>query len=376
MEFAKRRQQVIALAVIAAFDSASAASKPRPLPARPSGQAVQASSGASEPISSEVVPQDAKELLLAAARVNGLDAPGLKPWHILVTYDKFDEDGDNVDSGTYEEFWVGPKQYRLSYSSPGFTQTDIASERGLFRTGDQKWPGELQTRVRDEFVRPMFREMNLEYAKTEKRTRDFGKVQLPCVLLRATHAGNLFISDNGLAGFCFEPDSLMLRYGKGGMAIGTTWEQTVYDKIVRFQGRYVATDVRVMQGGKEHLNLHLEKLEPIAEVSAVDFTPPPGTVALDTKLITLDNRVLNLDYLVHNPLPQFPRSIRPPGGAATMKYVIGKDGRVRTIQFIEGTAEMKKGLEESLREYVYRPFLVMGEPVEIEVTQKFGYEIH
>jgi hypothetical protein len=37
---------------------------------------------------------------------------------------------------------------------------------------------------------------------------------------------------------------------------------------------------------------------------------------------------------------------------------------------------MKKGLEESLREYVYRPFLVLGEPVEIDVTQKFGYEIH
>ncbi len=379
MEFAKYRQHALAFAVIAAFDLASSASKSQSLPATASTQAGQASttsSAAAEPISREVVPQDARELLLAAARVNGLDAPGLKPWHILVTYDKFDEDGDNVDSGTYDEFWVGPKQYRLSYTSPDFTQTDIASEKGLFRIGDQKWPGELQTRVRDGFVRPMFREMNLEYAKTEKRTRDFGKAQLPCILLRATHAGNLFISDNGLAGFCFEPDSLMLRYSKGGMAIGTTWEQIVYDKIVRFQGQYVAGDIRVMQGGKEHLDLHIEKLEPITELSDVDFTAPPGAVALDTKMITLDNRVLNLDYLVHSSLPEYPRSIRPPGGAATMKYVIGKDGRVSRIQFIEGTVEMKKGLEESLKKYVYRPFLVMGEPVEVEVTQKFGYEIH
>jgi hypothetical protein len=379
MAFAGYWQHGLAFVVIAAFDLVSPASKPQSLSAQPSTVTAQAPaepSAASGATSRDVVPKDRKELLLAAARVNGLDAPGLQPWHILVTYDEFDEDGDNVDSGTYEEFWVGPKQYRLSYTSPDFTQTDIASERGLFRTGNQKWPGELQTRVRDEFVRPMFREMNLEYAKTEKRTRDFGKVQLPCVLLRGTGGGNLIISDNGLAGFCFEPDSLMLRYSKGGMAIGTTWDQIGYDKIVRFQGRYVARDIRVMQGGNKHLNLHLEKLEPIAEVSAVDFTPPPGAVALDTKLITLDNRVLNLDYLVHNPLPQFPTSIRPPGGAATMKYVIGKDGRVRAIQFLEGTAEMKKGLEESLRKYVYRPFLVMGEPVEIDVTQKFGYEIH
>ena len=63
-----------------------------------------------------------------------------------MSYDKYDEDGDNVDSGTYEEYWVSPKQYRLSYSSQDFTQTDIATEDGLFRTGEQKWPGELQTR--------------------------------------------------------------------------------------------------------------------------------------------------------------------------------------------------------------------------------------
>lgn len=57
-------------------------------------------------------PTDAKELLLTAAKVNGLESPGLKPWHIVVSYDKFDEDGDNVDSGTYEEFWISPKLYK------------------------------------------------------------------------------------------------------------------------------------------------------------------------------------------------------------------------------------------------------------------------
>src|SRR5258706_6776287 len=118
----------------------------------------------------------------------------------------------------------------------------------------------------------MVREMNLEYAKTEKKMRDFGKVQLPCVLLRGTGGGNMIVSDNGLAGFCFEPESLMLRYSQGGMAIGTTWDQIAYDKIVRFQGRYVAGDVRVMQGGKAHLRRHVEKLQALADLSAEDFT--------------------------------------------------------------------------------------------------------
>jgi hypothetical protein len=212
-----------------------------------SSAAAQANQSAerSQPASTDpLIPRDAKELLMAAAQANGLDAPGLKPWHILVSYDQYDEDGDNVDSGTYEEFWVRASQYRITYTSQDFKQTDFATENGLFRSGNDKWPGELQTRVRDEFVRPMFRELNLQFAKPEKKMRDFGKVQLPCVMLRGTD-GHMLVSDNGLAAFCFEPNSLMLRYSKGGMAPGTVWDQIAYDRIVRFQGRYVAGDIQV-----------------------------------------------------------------------------------------------------------------------------------
>jgi len=39
----------------------------------------------------------------------------------VVTYDQFDEDGDDVNSGVYEEFWAGPKKYRRSYKSDSFS---------------------------------------------------------------------------------------------------------------------------------------------------------------------------------------------------------------------------------------------------------------
>lgn len=345
-------------------------------PASPqAGQTAVTSSRPEPSPTSQVVPKDARELLLAAAQVNGLDAPGLKPWHILVSYDKFDEDGDNVDSGTYEEFWLGTNQYRIAYTSHDFTQTEIATEKGLYRSGDDKWPGALQIRVRDEFVRPMFREMNLQYAKLEKIERSFGKAQLPCVMFRGTD-GNMIVSDNGLAAFCFEPDTLMLRYSKGGMALGTVWDQIVYDRIVRFQGRYVARDVQVTRAGKPYLKLHLEKLESITQPDPANFTPPLTALAVDEKLISPDSAVLMLDYLIHEELPKYPKSIRPPGGEAVMKYRINKDGHVTAVQFVEGTTEMQKGLEESLKKFVYRPFLLRGEPVEIEVKQKFIYEVH
>jgi len=338
-------------------------------------QTDQHSAGPGSTAGQETVPQDAKEFLLSAAHANGLEAPGLKPWHILATFDKFDEDGDNVDSGTYEESWISERQYRVTYTSNSFTQTDVATEAGLYRTGNEKWPPELQTRVRDEFVRPMFRELDLQFAKPERKMRDFGKTQLPCVMLRGT-GGNMIVSDNGLAAFCFEPNSLILRYSKGGMAPGTVWDQIGYDKIVRFQNRYVANEIQVMRGGKPYLKLHLKKLESISQPNSADFTAPPTATRIDDKPIVLDNGMLNLDYLVHQELPQYPKSIRPPGGEAVMKYKINKDGRVTEAQFVEGNSQMQKGLEQALRKFVYRPFLVRGEPVEVDVTQKFIYEVH
>jgi TonB family protein len=74
-------------------------------------------------------------------------------------------------------------------------------------------------------------------------------------------------------------------------------------------------------------------------------------------------------------LPQYPKSIRPPGGEAVVEYRINKEGRVTAVQFVEGNSQMQKGLEEALKKFVYRPFLVRGEPVEVEVKQKFVYEI-
>jgi hypothetical protein len=322
----------------------------------------------------QTIPQDAKEFLVAAQKVNGLEGSGLKPWHVLVSYDKFDEDGDNVDSGTYEEWWVGPKQYRLTYTGPTFTQTAIASDKGLYRIGNSKWPGELQVRARDEFVRPMFREMDLQYGKPESKMRTFGNTQLPCVLIRSTE-GMRIVSDTGVAGFCFEPNSLMLRYSRGGMSPITVWDQTVYDKIVRFQDRYIAKDIRITRGGKLYLQLDLEKLESITQITAADFAPPADAVPVDEKNISADPSVLLLDYLLHREMPQYPRTIRAPGGEATMKFTITKDGHVSGIQFVDGTAEMRKGLEESLKKYVYRPFLVRGEPVELQVQQKFIYTV-
>src|ERR1700751_400908 len=53
---------------------------------------------------------DLPNWLSKQAALNGLPSRDLLPWHIVVTYDQFDEDGDNVHSGVYEEYWAAAKK--------------------------------------------------------------------------------------------------------------------------------------------------------------------------------------------------------------------------------------------------------------------------
>jgi len=50
-------------------------------------------------------------------RPERLQSTDLLPWHIVLTYDQFDEDGDNVHSGVYEEYWAAAKKYKRIYKS-------------------------------------------------------------------------------------------------------------------------------------------------------------------------------------------------------------------------------------------------------------------
>ena len=88
------------------------------------------------------------------AALNGLQSADLQPWHIVVTYDQFDEDGDNVHSGVYEEYWAGAKKYKRICKSDNLNETDYATEKGLYRLGDQQWPDRAQLQVRSEIVDP------------------------------------------------------------------------------------------------------------------------------------------------------------------------------------------------------------------------------
>jgi hypothetical protein len=285
------------------------------------------------------------------AALNGLQSAGLLPWHIVVTYDQFDEDGDNVHSGVYEEYWAGDKKYKRIYKSDDFHQIDYATDKGLFRQGDQQWPDRAQSQVRSEVIAPFYYAATLLGFHGRNVERTFSGYKLQCVFIER---------DSGISDptqYCFERDSSILRYARG-----FGWFQTVYNRIEPFQGRNIAQDVDVTDGGKPYLKLRVETIEFLSHVDDATFLPPRDAVG------PLGGRVSGVQLAPINmsSFPQWPASLRQQHFTVKVDIVVGKDGHVASVHAISGPPEGYKACENAVRKWVFEPYFVLDEPVEVE----------
>jgi hypothetical protein len=293
-----------------------------------------------------------------AMEMNGLDVGTTKPWHIKLSWDEFDSDGDNVRSGTFEEFYAGPKQYKQIYAGDSLKQTDIANDSGLYRVGDQRWPNLVEYQARNAVLRPfyLFRADRPE-RRLEKQETSFNTGKLPCIVLHST--GNIIVLPAPMA--CFQPDTVMLRFLRTGLD-----EDVSYSSIVQFQGHYVAKEIAVIRSGRPTLKIHVDELGEITSVDDAFFAPPAGATQIAGRIPAPPFYVD--DYAISAPGPIWPGRTE---GKVEARVVVGKDGRVIEASATEGPADMRKRVVDGLKRYQFRPYYVLGQPVEVELKMTF-----
>lgn len=71
------------------------------------------------------------------------------------TYEVFDQEGKSKDKGTYEEWWVNAKQYKLAFHSAELFLEEYGRDHGIFRTGGQDWLRSPARRVPTKIVAPV-----------------------------------------------------------------------------------------------------------------------------------------------------------------------------------------------------------------------------
>jgi TonB family protein len=62
-------------------------------------------------------------------------------------------------------------------------------------------------------------------------------------------------------------------------------------------------------------------------------------------------------------------------GSVVMHAIIGKDGAISQLDVISGPAELRQSALEAVKQWVYKPYLLNGQPTEVETTITVNYSL-
>jgi hypothetical protein len=324
----------------------------------------------SQPSSSQPMPSDSAALMSLAREKNGLNSSDVQPWHIRGTYTLFDIDGKPLKSGVYEEWWFSKQKYKRSYTSAQFNQVDYATGTALYREGSQDWPGFYEVSLRPDLIEPLPEDSTLKEFKLEQHAEPVGKSNINCVTLHYHLPSNVTLSKNAYPGFCFETSIPALR-----LALQTAGTQTVYESIVAFQGHYLARELRTSVDGQPRITLKLDLVEKLNDAPDVILVPPPNALPVNLAAVSLKSGAAFGWQLKDALLPNPENARGKIGGTVVIRATVGKDGHVTNAQAISGPEVLYQPALDKVRQYVYRPFRVMGEPVPFDMLTKINFNV-
>lgn len=318
------------------------------------------------PAGAEAMPTDPRALLLKSAESNTLTGENMLPWHMKVSFSLLDDSGSEADKGTIEEFWMSGQKYKVAYQSAKFSQADYGTDSGVMQTGDRNPPPALLALAAAEYTRPVAATLEtIVRWRLVKEEKDMGGQKLVCLSVVAISMGDATLPSGG-QGYCVDADKPVLRVTQ--QTPGPV--QFVRNDIHTFQGKFVPVRLDAFRVGKKVLTARLEAIETMQTMAESDITPPPDAVAAPVIRQVAISAGVAQSMLLRKVTPEYPAAAKAGGvtGTVVIEARIGKDGHVYDLSVVSGPPPLQKAAMEAVRQWVYKPYLLNGEPVEVKTT--------
>ena len=307
--------------------------------------------------------------LRQAAELTSLDAEGSKPWHLKLEVQTFDKDGKPAESGTVEEWWASATLNRVVYTSPSGTTTEIHNGDGYFRTAGSPGGDYLFDLMRQQVVHPMPSDYESKGIKLEEQTESFGKVKLDCVMLGQEIRGVGYPPLGLFPTYCLEHDGASLRvtYDFGSLAV-------TRNKVGKFGEKMVPLESSANENSKVVATAKTVALQTVP-LTAADFVPGDDLKKAGDGPAKLASGVIAGSKL-GGPNPIYPQSAkeRHISGTVVMHAIIGRDGRIHRLTLISyPDGDLAISALNAVRQWTYKPYLLLGEPTEVDTTITVNY---
>jgi TonB family protein len=280
------------------------------------------------------------------------------PWHLKATYEVLGDDGKSIDTGTYEEWRVSTKQYRIALHSPSISVEEYGADHGIFRTGKQSWPGKPLSAIQTMIERPIAPVVQPDKTELRNFERNFGSSNLPCT---AFVVPSTKLPEDA-ASYCFDPMHAALLYSSTPNRVF----QTLFKDIVSVHGRYQAKDMQMFLQGRPWLKVHIDTIAALNPSDLQALAVPADAVLVTTR--TREGGEVTSGRVVKKAVPAYPSTAKLQGvqGTVVINGIIGTNGHFRELHVLSGPPMLPQAALDAVRLWVYSPYLMDGQAVEVE----------
>lgn len=302
--------------------------------------------------------------LLEAAADSSLDSPGATPWHLKLDVKLFSSAGVPTEQGTIEEWWANPKAWRVTYSTPTFTGSELHVDDKVYRTTSPNLEPALFADLLDQVVHPFQYEGDLGGVEPELRKERFGKVDLDCIMLDHP-LKNVVSPPLGLfPTFCLAPGKLSLRVSivAGGLVF-------LRNQVSVFHGHSVPLDLSVQDGLTNIATAHISSLSTVT-ADSLDLKPSADMTPVGSGVVKISSGFMAKLILTQTELIRPERARKNQvSGAVLLRAIIGRNGRIRLLRVIFAPdSDLAIASLQAVRHWVYKPYLVDGLPTSVDTT--------
>ncbi len=299
----------------------------------------------------------------AATALSSLSGVDAKPWHMKMALTVFDDKGKSPQDGSVE-IWHAAGGQRELYTFGAAKLVVLSHDGKRYRVVEGgEVPYEAQELV-EQVLHPGPEPDDLAGAKPELRKQKFGKVPLDCIMLTQPTRGSIAIPLGLFPTYCLNPgdDEIRSSYNFGGRTViinglGKFLDHTVAVKLDLIEGQTVVGSAK-----EESLATYVPGPD--------EFTPNAEMISKQVGIARISGGVIAGARVKYVP-PMYPAVAKEnhESGIVVLQALIGTDGHIHSLRPVSVTnSDFVVSAIAAVRQWTYKPYMLMGEPVEVETT--------
>lgn len=308
--------------------------------------------------------------LSEAAELMSLSQVDQRPWHLKMDVTAFDERGANPKQGTIEVWQAGADQ-RVMTTFGDATSTSLHHDgkRYLTSRNDADMPPVAEV-VLDKVLHFGPEPDEIQGTKPELRKVKAGKLPIDCVMLSQSIGVRTEIPLGLFPTYCIDATHYMrISYDFGSQTV-------VVNSIGKFREHALPTQIDILEG---KTRIASGKVTMLASYTTQPDEFLPGADAREVGGAARISGGVIKDHRITFTEPVYPEDekMRHESGMVVLRAVIGRDGRIRLLRPMSSSEpDFAMAAIAAVRKWTYKPYLLNGEPTEVDTTITVNFAVN